>query len=260
MIAWSAHLSTLFAEVDPLQRPAAAAAAGFTAVETWWPPAAPADEWAAAERDAGLVAVLVNADGGDLAAGERGFCNHAERADEVVAAVEASVRVGLATGGPGRVNLLVGRDDGVRPREEQVAVAVATVRRAGDAAAALGGSVVIEHLNAHDVDGPLVSTPSEALMFVEAVGHPAVGILFDAYHAVRMDLDARAEFTRVVHRVGHVQYADSPGRGAPGTGTIDLAEFVADLSMEGYRGHVGLEFVPVGSTADALAGLPALGG
>lgn len=258
MIAWSAHLSTLFAEVAPLDRPAAAAAAGFTAVETWWPPAAPAQEWAAAVRDAGLVAVLVNADGGDLAAGERGYCNWPERADVVVAAVQAAVLLGLATGGPGRVNLLVGRDDGVRSRAEQLAVATATVHRAAEAAAALGGRIVIEHLNSQDVDRPLICLPSEALMFVEAVGHPAVSVLFDAYHAARMDLDPRAEFTRVVHRVGHVQYADSPGRGAPGTGTIDLAAFVADLAMEGYRGHVGLEFTPAGSTAEALAGLPPL--
>lgn len=258
MIAWSAHLSTLFGELDPLERPAAAAAAGLTAVETWWPPPAPAGEWAAAVRDAGVVAVLVNADGGDLAAGERGFCNHPERVDEVVAAVEAAVRLGLDAGGPGRVNLLVGRDDGVRSRPDQLAVAAAAVHRAGDAAVALGGSIVIEHLNSRDVDRPLVATPVDALTFVEAVAHPAVGILFDAYHAARMDLDPRAEFTRVVHRVRHVQYADSPGRGAPGTGTIDLAEFVADLAMEGYRGHVGLEFVPAGSTAEALAGLPAL--
>lgn len=257
MIAWSAHLSTLFAEHAPLDRPAAAAAAGFTAVETWWPPAAPADEWTDAVNAAGLRAVLVNADGGDLAAGERGYCNLPDRRDEVVDAVDAAVRVGVACGG-GTVNLLVGRDDGIRPRPDQLTVACDTVRAAADRARALGGRIVIEHLNSLDVDRPLVATPSDALHFVEAVDHPAVSVLFDAYHAARIGLDPCAEFTRVSGRVGHVQYADCPGRGAPGTGTVSLANLVSQMAMESYHGHIGLEFVPAGPTIEALTGLPPL--
>src|SRR6266508_706428 len=89
VIAWSAHLSMLFTELPPLERPAAARAAGFGRAETWWPPAEEPAAWAAAVRAAGLRATIVNADGGDLAAGERGFCNLPERADEVVRAMRA---------------------------------------------------------------------------------------------------------------------------------------------------------------------------
>lgn len=257
MIAWSAHLSTLFAEVPPLERPAAAAAAGFGAVETWWPPAAPAPDWVAAVNAAGVRAVLVNADGGDLAAGERGFCNIPGRADEAVRAVTAAMRLALACGGD-TVNLLVGRDDRRRSRAEQLTVARDTVAAAARAAAALGGGIVIEHLNARDVDGPLVSTPAEAASFVEAVDHPSVSILFDAYHAARAGLDPCEEFSRVAGLVGHVQYADNPGRGAPGTGTVDLAAFVDHIRGCGYAGHVGLEFSPGPSTPSALGALPPL--
>ncbi len=257
MITWSAHLSTLWGELPALERPAAAAAAGFGAVETWWPPAAPVPDWIAAVNEAGVRAVLVNADGGDLAAGERGFCNVAGREADVVAAVEAALRVALACGGD-TVNLLVGRDDGARPRTEQLTVARDAVRAAADAAAALGGGIVIEHLNSHDVTGPLLSTPAQAASFVEAVDHRAVSLLFDAYHAAREGLDPLQEFGRVAGLVGHVQYADSPGRGAPGTGTIDLAGFVAHVRECGYSGHVGLEFAPAGATGEALRGLPAL--
>lgn len=252
MIRWSAHLSTLFTELDPLQRPAAARAAGFTAVETWWPPAPDPVDWVAAVQAAGVTAVLVNADGGDLAAGERGFCNHADRLREVVAAVEAAAHVGVACGG-GAVNLLVGRDDGVRPVAVQLAVAREAVRAAGDAAAAVGGRVVIEHLNPVDVDRPLLPTPADALAFVEAVEHPAVRILFDAYHAARAGLDPREEARRVAPLIGHVQYADSPGRGAPGTGTVDVWALVETLVALGYDGCVGLEYVSAIDTPAALA-------
>jgi len=55
--------------------------------------------------------------------------------------------------------------------------------------------------------------------------------------------------------VGHVHYADHPGRGAPGTGTIDFRRFVGVLERGGYAGAVGLEFDPGPSTRDALAAL-----
>ena len=57
----------------------------------------------------------------------------------------------------------------------------------------------------------------------------------------------------VAHLIGHVQYADSPGRGAPGTGTIDLWALIDRLDAVGYDGRVGLEFVPRGPTEESLA-------
>jgi hydroxypyruvate isomerase len=111
---------------------------------------------------------------------------------------------------------------------------------------------VVEHLNPLDVDGPLLPTPAAAAAFVEDVGHPGVRLLFDAYHAARAGLDPLAEIPPVAHVIGHAQYADSPGRGAPGTGTVDLDAVIARLGEAGYSGHLGLEFVPEGRTGDAL--------
>ena len=129
MIALSAHLGTLFQEFDPLDRPAAARDAGFAVVEAWWPPAPAPGRWAKAVRAAGVRAVMVNADGGDLAAGERGFCNLPERAGEVVASAVAAAGVVAAAGGD-RVNLHVGRFIPDRPEAAQVAAAAEAVRAA----------------------------------------------------------------------------------------------------------------------------------
>jgi len=222
VIAWSAHLSTLFTELPPLERPAAAAAAGFSLVESWWPPAEDPAAWAQAVRGAGLRAAAVNADGGDLAAGERGYCNDPARRDEVVAAAVAAARVAVAAGGSA-VNLLVGRVRPGEPWEDQLRAAVEAVRAAAEAVAPMGGRLVIEHLNAVDVDDPLLWTPADAARFVELVDHPAVTVLFDAYHAAMAGLDPVTELDAVAGRLGHVQFADCPGRGAPGTGRLDLA-------------------------------------
>ena len=259
MIRWSAHLGTLWPERAPEERPADARAAGFTLLEAWWPPAADVGAWVDAVRGAGMRATLVNADGGDLAAGERGYCTDPLRRADVLEAVRAAAGTVRACGGTD-VNLLVGRDDGVRDGRAQWDTAVATVRAAGDVAAGLGARVLVEHLNDRDVVRPLLPTPACAAAFVREVGHPAVRLLFDAYHAAAMGLDPAAEARRVGPLVGHVQYADHPGRGAPGTGTVDLALFAASLAGWGYRGAVGLEFVPSGPTAAALAGIPEVGG
>lgn len=251
MTRFSAHLGTLFPELAPLERPAAARAAGFTMVEAWWPPAPAAGEWTDAVRAAGVRAVLVNADGGDLAAGERGYCNVPGREEEVLDAVHAAARVVRACGGEA-VNLLVGRVDPARPREAQMAMAREVVRAAAAEAARQGARIVVEHLNPLDVDGPLLPTPAAAAAFVRAVDHDAVSLLYDAYHAARAGCDAVAEVDRVAELIGHVQYADSPGRGAPGTGEIDIWRLVERLDAVGYTGPVGLEFVPDGSTAGSL--------
>ena len=99
MIRWSAHLSTMFPDVAAEQRPRAAAALGFSHAETWWPPSGGADAWVEDMRAAGLSAACVNADGGDLEAGERGFCNVPGRRDELVAGAEAAARAVTALGG-----------------------------------------------------------------------------------------------------------------------------------------------------------------
>ena len=263
MTRFSAHLGTLFGELAPLERPAAAREAGFAMVEAWWPPAPVADDWIAAVRAAGVRAVLVNADGGDLAAGERGFCNVPGREDEVLAAVREAARVVRACGGE-VVNLLVGRlDPALGRRAEQLALAREVVRAAAGEAARQGARIVIEHLNPLDVEDPLLPTPTEAAAFVRAVDHDAVRLLYDAYHAARAGCDPIAEVERVADVIGHAQYADSPGRGAPGTGVVDLGLLAGRLDVAGYTGPIGLEFVPDGPTATALSALalpPAGGG
>ena len=215
VIRLSAHLSTLFPDVPELERPTAARSLGFTSVETWWPPAGDRDAWVAAVSAASVRAVLVNADGGDLAAGERGFCTVAERHDEVVASVRDAMELARACGGA-TVNLLAGRVDPAIPEEAQRAAALdggARRRRRGGAARR---AVVIEHFNAEDVARPLLPTPALAAAFVRDADHEGVRLLFDAYHAHRAGVDPIEAVGEVADVLGHVQYSDSPGAGRAG--------------------------------------------
>ncbi|MGE5946684.1 MAG: hydroxypyruvate isomerase, partial [Betaproteobacteria bacterium] len=66
----AANLSTLFPEVQFLDRFAAAARAGFRYVEYQFPYGWPADELARRARDAGVEVVLHNLPAGDFARGD----------------------------------------------------------------------------------------------------------------------------------------------------------------------------------------------
>ena len=85
MARFDVNCSILFTELPVLQRPAAARAAGFTAVEFWWPwgEAVPADAdvdaFVRAVRDAGVDLVGLNFFAGDMPGGDRGLVSWPER-------------------------------------------------------------------------------------------------------------------------------------------------------------------------------------
>jgi hydroxypyruvate isomerase len=251
VIAFSAHLSMLFTELPPLDRPAAARAAGFALVESWWPPAEDPEAWADAVAAAGVGVSCLNADGGDIAAGERGFCNLPERDASTFAAVDAALALALRVRSP-NVNVLPGLRLPERAVDPQVAHAVEVYRELGSRAAAFGQTVLVEPINAVDVPAYLLPTPHDVAAFLGRVDHPNVLMLFDVYHCARGGGDPIADIATFSDLIGHLQYADCPGRGAPGTGTMSLANTVQAAEAAGYRGAIGMEYAPSGPTSEAL--------
>ena len=246
----------LFTELPLVDRPAAARDAGFAAVESWWP-SEETHAWADAVERAGIPVALLNANAGDLTAGERGFLNIAERQEHelarIVEALALAARVGCQC-----VNVLVGRLTDERAHRAQREAAIDVLHAAAPKAAERQITLVIEPLNALDVPGYLLSTATDARSFIESVGSKSVRLLYDAYHAARSGMDPVQEAPRFVDLIQHVQYADHPGRGAPGTGTIDLKRFEGSLREAGYDRPIGLEFDPAGDTLAALASVPLL--
>lgn len=249
MLSWSAHISMLYAERPYPERLGLARAAGFGWVESHWPTTAgDRDALASAATEHGLRVALVNTDGGDMAAGERGqLCDPAleELArTRFLEGVDLAERVGARS-----LHALVGRvPDGVADRVawEQ---AEGMLRELVPEATARGVAVVIEALNPHDAPGYLTLSPEAALRLAQAVG---AGVLLDAYHAAMIGRDPAAEAARVAGGIGHVHVADCPGRGGPGTGDLDLWAFVEAIDAAGYAGPVGLEYDARGDTPASL--------
>ena len=69
---------------------------------------------------------------------------------------------------------------------------------------------------------------------------PDVAFLADLYHLAMMGEDLTTVLASPY--IAHVQIADVPGRGAPGTGTVDFEALFAQLADQGYPGYVGCEY------------------
>ena len=87
---------------------------------------------------------------------------------------------------------------------------------------------------------------------IERVGAANVGFLADLYHLAKMGEDVADVLSRHRESILHVQVADVPGRGAPGTGTLEFEPLLKQLAGQGYGGWVGLEYVP-SDPADSAA-------
>lgn len=249
------NLSILFTELPLLERPAAAAAAGFDAVELWWPwvddptpPQAELDALRSALDAAGTRLVGLNFYAGQLPGPDRGALSVPGAESERFRANVDVVADFAAAVGCTALNALYGnRIDGTDP-EVQDALALDNLVLAARAADRVGATLLIEALNAPESPRyPLVSAPA-AIEVVDRV-NAATGLdnarfLLDLYHLSMNGEDLHEVVDRFADKTGHVQIADNPGRGAPGTGSLPLAELLARLRKAGYTGWTGLEYKP----------------
>jgi hydroxypyruvate isomerase len=262
-LRYAANCSMLFTERALLDRPAAARDAGFDAVEFWWPwpdEPVPADSdveaFVRAIRDAGVRLVALNFFAGDLQGRDCGVLSIPGRDSQfrdnidVVAGIAQELDVTS-------FNALYGnRVDGTEPAEQD-ALALANIGRAADAVARIDGTVLVEPVSGRK-PYPL-RTASDAAGVVaaaRAAGHPNVALLFDVFHLVNNGDDVPAAIAGHAGVIAHVQIADCPGRGEPGSGMLDLDKYLTMLVATGYRGYVGLEYQPTVDTTTSLAWLP----
>jgi hydroxypyruvate isomerase len=250
------NVSLLFTELPLLERFAAARAAGFECVEMHWHrEVAPAEVLAAIE-EASLKVALLNFDGGDTRAGDRGLLSDPQRCGEFLDNVPVALELAAAVGCR-RLNALVGRRvEGLSPAD-QLALARENLTVAADAAGRQGAEVLVEALNCYDTPGCLISSTAGASQLARSTARDNVRLQFDAYHMHRMREDLVATVEDHGPEIAHVQLADDPGRGDPGTGEIDFRSLLAALDPLGYDGWIGLEYVPPGG--DTGASLERLG-
>lgn len=259
---YAVNCSILFGELPLLDRPAAAAEAGFTAVEFWWPwPVAvptvdEVDAFVGSIQHAGVDLIGLNLFAGDMPGGERGLIANPGRAEEGAANLPVVVEIARRTGCRA-FNALYGNRVEGWTETEQDAVGRYALGQAAAAVASLGGTILVEPISGSP--GYPLKTAEQTVAVVEQVradGAENVAFLYDAYHLAANGDDPLAALDRYYDLVGHVQIADNPGRNEPGTGTVDIPAILAALESRGWPGYVALEYKPSTTSAAAFDWLP----
>jgi hydroxypyruvate isomerase len=239
MTGHAANVSILYPGVPVLERARRAHDDGFAAIESWWPfpTAGPSDTevdaFVASVADAGVELVAMNTFGGDLAAGERGIASvphrRAEFDDSLAVALEVGRRLGTTM-----FNTLVGTGPLRDLAVDRLALAATTAQREGR-------RILVEPLSG--VDDYPITTAGDAFALAGTLGRGA-GVLGDLYHLAVNGEDVDALIATRGPDLAHVQLADAPGRGAPGTGSLPLGRWTDALARVGYGGWVVLEHHP----------------
>ena len=242
----------LFGETDFPGRFEAAARAGFRAVEIQFPYAWDTLELAGAAKRAGVEVVLINIPGGDPQKGDRGIACLPSRASEFRDGVKKAIEYAAALGCR-QMNCLAG----IAPRDadpsELRRTYVSNLRFAAGELARAGMTLLAEPISTLAVPGFFLNRSADAFALQDEVGTDKLKVQYDLYHMRVMGDDLAATIEANLPRIGHMQFADVPGRHEPGTGEIDFHSLFRLVDRLGYRGWIGAEYVPAKSTAGSLA-------
>jgi hydroxypyruvate isomerase len=130
-------------------------------------------------------------------------------------------------------------------REAQLAGYLAGLMRIAPMLEAANMTALVEPFNRVNHLNHLLNGSQPALPMVRSVNSPRVKLLWDFYHMQLEDGDLIEKFTAGVDQVAHVQIGDVPGRHQPGTGEVNHANLLKAVRAAGYRGKIGLEFMPL---------------
>jgi len=252
MPRFAANLGWLFPEHPFLERFGAAKRAGFDAVEFAVPYDHPAKDIALRLREHALDCILFNVPSGDKAKGDFGLACRPERVAEFRAGVAVALEY-AAVLGTRRINVIAGL---AKPGDDPAqlhATFVSNLRFAASALAREGIEMVMEPINSVDFPGYFFPRCGPAAALVEEVGAANFGLQCDLYHVAMMGDDPAATLEALRPVIRHVQFADVPGRGEPGSGRLDLRTLFAQLDRAGYAGWTAAEYKPSRHTEDTLA-------
>ncbi|MBX3070836.1 MAG: TIM barrel protein [Thermomicrobiales bacterium] len=207
---------------------------------------APPEQWGAI-RDAGLEIVADRGHQG-IGRGLNDLSQHARCESELLASIDRA--------GEWQIPVLVcfsGERRGIS--EEAGAVNTATaLRRVAKAAEDAGVLLALELLNSKiDHPGYQCDSTPWGVQVIEWVDSPAVKLLYDVYHMQIMEGDVIRTIRQSHQHFGHYHVAGNPGRNEPDDSQeLNYPPVYRAIAATGYRGYVGMEFIPAGDPVEAL--------
>ena len=255
MPKFAANLTMLFQEVSFLDRFAQSANAGFKYVEYLFPYEWAAELLAKQLADHGLQQVLFNLPAGNWIKGERGIASLPGREHEFREGLELAIHYAEKLNVK-QVNCL----SGLLPEHHAAAVfpehwetLVENVRYAAHELEKHNIQLLLEPINSKiDMPGFLLDTLDKALHLIQECQSSNVRIQFDIYHMQIMQGDIIRNLAQYLPMIGHIQFADNPGRHEPGSGELNFQRIFSSLDELNYTGWVSAEYIPKNTTADSL--------
>ena len=254
MPKFAANLTTLFTERPLPDRFAAAADAGFEAVEVLNPYDHAPEDLARRREAAGVAQALINLSPGDAAKGERGISALPGREADFKASVSQALEYAQALGTKG-AHVMAGVVESGLANQAAVETYLANLAYAAEIFAGHGIWVTIEPLNVRAAPGYLISRQGEARDIIERVGHPNLGLQFDVFHVQIMEGDVAVRLREFMPIIRHIQIAGVPDRHEPDTGEINYPYLFGVIDELGYAGYIGCEYHPAATTEEGLGWL-----
>jgi hydroxypyruvate isomerase len=252
MLKLTANLSLLFTEVELIDRFKAAKQAGFNAIEIQFPYELSASAIKDKLDEYDLKLVLFNVDAADLLQGGEGLACVPEKRDQFKQAVaQAADYAELLK--PEAINVLPGRCLNSSRLQHYLETFKENLCFAAEAFAPLGIKTVFEAINTHDMPGFIIHSSTQMLEVLDQLNRPELLMQYDIYHMQMMGEQSAKFIAEQADKIGHIQFADCPGRGQPGTGQIDFERVFSAIEDSAYSGWVGAEYKPVGTTSESLS-------
>jgi hydroxypyruvate isomerase len=253
MPRFAANLSMMFTEYPFLDRFERAKTAGFDAVECWFPSEHGKHEITSRLDGLGLEMAVINTAHGSPT--EWGLAALPGREAVFRASIDEALDHAAAFGNCA-IHVMAGLAGDV-PREAALRTYKANLEHAARRAEGTETRLLIEPLNHHDRPGYLLSSTVQAADIIDDTGLHELKIMFDCYHVEMEQGDLLGQMRRVWPKIGHIQFAGVPGRGAPTEGRVDYVGVFGEIDRLGWAGWVGAEYRPAGATDASLGWLPA---
>ncbi len=248
-------METVFPDVPFLERPAKIAAAGFKAVELWFP------ELHLKNCDCGPLRkacdaaglrinnIVVNSPDGGIGGSLTSPADRPKYLERMKGSLACCHELGCS--------MMITCTGNVQPALSfavQRQSIIDSLRAGADLAAKAGVTLVLEPLNSLvDHHGYFLDDPYVAADIVRAVHHPNVGLLFDCYHMQIMKGNLIETIRANLDVIRHFHAAGVPGRHELDTGELDYPRIVQAVATAGYQGCFGLEYFPAEDSAASLA-------
>lgn len=242
----------MFNEHDFSDRFAAAAQAGFGAVEFLFPYDHRASEISRWLKENKLKNVLFNMPPGNWNEGERGLAALPGRELEFRAGVAKAIEYALLLGTP-QLHMMAGLIPVGADLALHRKIYLENMKYAARELSKHQLKLLIEPINTRDMPGYFLNTQSQAHELRVEAGESNIKVQMDFYHAQIMEGDLAQTFKKYLKDIGHIQIASVPSRNEPDDGEVNYPYIFKLLDELAYEGWVGCEYRPRGKTEDGLS-------